>query len=112
MVRSLQSQRISSKLSSYVLSNSEGQSYTLPADMPFDLLLKQRASLLWLDGEPSEGGHHMGFTPSSQSDITLTGPDGIVAAELRILQVGVDTSWGRQVDGSHHLHGLISLHRE
>lgn len=89
-------------LSSYVLSNSEGQTYTLPANMPFDLTVEAEGFLLlWLDGEPSEGGHHMGFTPSSSaSDITLTGPDGIVAATYEYSTGVVDNSWGRQVDGS------------
>ena len=32
-------------LSSYVLSNSEGQTYTLPANMPFDLTVEGRISV-------------------------------------------------------------------
>lgn len=89
-------------LSSYTLSNSEGLTYTLPSDAPYDLTVEAEGFLLlWLDGEPSEGGHHMGFTPSSTAtDITLTGPDGVEAASYNYQSGTVDVSWGRQVDGS------------
>ena len=89
-------------LSSYVLSNSEGLAYTLPADMPYDLTIEAESFLLlWLDGEPEEGGHHMDFVPSSTAtDIILTGPDGVEAASYDYEIGSPNVSWGRQVDGS------------
>ena len=89
-------------LSSYTMSNSEGLSYTLPADMPYDLTIEAESFLLlWLDGEPEEGGHHMGFVPSSTAtDIILTGPDGVEAASYDYEIGSPNVSWGRQVDGS------------
>lgn len=89
-------------LSSYTISNSQAQTYTLPSDMPFDLTIESEGFLLlWLDDQTEQGGHHMGFTPSaSATDIILTGPDGVEAASYDY-QVGAsNVSWGRQVDGS------------
>ena len=93
-------------LSSYTISNSEGQSYTLPSNMPYDLTIEAEGFLLlWLDGETSQGGHHIGFTPSpTATDIKLTGSDGILAASYDYQVGNPNTSWGRQVDG-----GQISI---
>lgn len=87
-------------LSSYTLSDGAGQSCTFPNDAPFDLTVEAGGFLLlWLDGEPNEGGHHLDFTPSD-NNLTLTGPDGIVAAGF-IYEAGLtDTSYGREFDGS------------
>ena len=89
-------------LSSYIISNSEGQSYTLPNDSPFDLTIEADGFLLlWLDGEPEEGGHHMGFIPDvSATDIVLTGADGVQAASYSYQVGNPNTSWGREVDGA------------
>ena len=89
-------------LSSYTISNSEGQTYTLPADMPFDLTIEAEGFLLlWLDGDIEQGGHHMGFSPSSDAtDIILTGSDGEQAASYDYQVGSINTSWGREVDGA------------
>lgn len=87
-------------LSSYVLSDEGGQTYTFPSNAPFDLTVEANGFLLlWLDGEPEEGGHHLGFTPQGY-DLTLTGPDGVVSAEFTYVDGGADSSYGREFDGS------------
>jgi hypothetical protein len=89
-------------LSSYILSDSEGATFTLPASAPYDLTIEAEGFLLlWLDGSPNQGGHHMGFTPSTTSTVlTLTGPDAIVAATYDYEAGAPNSSWGRQSDGS------------
>lgn len=87
-------------LSSYNLTDAGGQSYTFPADAPFDLTIEANGFLLlWLDGEPIEGGHHLGFEPDN-INLTLTGPDGLVAAEFTYSAGWSNTSYGREFDGS------------
>ena len=89
-------------LSSYVLSDSQGQTTTFTASAPYDLTVEAEGFLLlWLDGEPNQGGHHIDFIPSqSANNLTLKGPDGIIAATYEY-EVGDDNvSWGRQSDGS------------
>ncbi len=89
-------------LSGYTISNSLAQTYTLPSNAPFDLTIEADGHLLlWMDGEPWEGGHHIDFIPSSEAvDITLNGPDGNVA-DTYSYQVGdLNVSWGRSTDGS------------
>ena len=89
-------------LSGYTISNSLAQTYTLSSNAPFDLTIEADGHLLlWMDGEPGEGGHHLDFIPSSEAvDITLKGPDGNVA-DTYSYQVGeLNVSWGRSTDGS------------
>lgn len=87
-------------LSSYVLSDEGGQTFTFPSNAPFDLTVEANGFLLlWLDGEPEEGGHHLGFSPQGYN-LTLTGPDGVVSAEFTYVDGGADSSYGREFDGS------------
>ena len=88
-------------LSSYTISNDVGQTFTLPSNMPYDLTIEAEGFLLfWLDGEPEEGGHHVGFVPSTEaSNIILTGPDGEVTDDFEYETSSPNTSWGRQIDG-------------
>ena len=89
-------------LAGYTFSNSEGQSYTIPLDMPFETTVEGEGFLLfWMDATPTQGGHHLGFEPSlSDSNIILTGPDGIVADSYEYSVGLTNTSWGRVADGA------------
>lgn len=90
-------------LSEYVLSDGSGQSYTFPNNSPFDLTVEANGFLLlWLDGEPNEGGHHLDFVPGD-NNLALTGPDGQVAAEFVYDAGWPNTSYGREFDGSPNL---------
>ncbi|HHZ95203.1 MAG TPA: lamin tail domain-containing protein [Flavobacteriales bacterium] len=89
-------------LAGYTFSNDAGLSYVVPSDFPWETTIEAEGWLLfWMDGDLDQGGHHLGFEPSiMSSDVTLTGPDGIVA-DSYIYQVGYsNVSWGRMTDGS------------
>jgi len=89
-------------LAGYTFSNSEGQSYTVPLDTPFETTVEGEGFLLfWMDATPSQGGHHLGFEPPlSDSNIILTGPDGIIADSYEYSVGLTNTSWGRVADGA------------
>ena len=80
----------------------ENQSYTLPTNSPVETTVAAEGFLLlWLDGEPEEGGHHVGLVPEpSNQTFKLIGPDGVVADAYPVSVSFANVSWGRQVDGA------------
>ena len=80
----------------------ENQSYTLPTNSPVETTVAAEGFLLlWLDGEPEEGGHHVGLVPEpSNQTFKLIGTDGVVADAYPVSVSFANVSWGRQVDGA------------
>ena len=80
----------------------ENQSYTLPTNSPVETTVAAEGFLLlWMDGEPEEGGHHVGLVPEpSNQTFKLIGPDGVVADAYPVSVSFANVSWGRQVDGA------------
>ena len=88
-------------LGGYVLSTSLGVSATIPMDDPVETTVPAEGFLLlWLDGEPEEGGHHLDMTVSPEDQVfTLTGPDMQVSDEFEALTFFDNVSYGRELDG-------------
>ncbi len=78
------------------------QSYTLPTNSPVETTVAAGGFLLfWLDGEPEEGGHHLGLLPEpSGQTFKLVGPDEVVADSYPVSVSFANVSWGREVDGA------------
>ena len=93
-------------LGGYTLASSLGQSYTLPTEDPASTTVPANGFLLmWMDGQPDQGGHHIGFeaAPANQT-FTLSGPDGATADVLDAqFSVFDNVSWGRDGDGNETL---------
>ena len=71
-------------LAGYTFATSLGASYTIPNSDPVGTTVPANGFLLfWLDNEPSEGGHHIGFQPNVASQMfSLIGPDMELVDEL------------------------------
>ena len=55
-------------LGGYTVAVQGGASYTLPLDNPVETTIEGEGFLLlWMDGEPEEGGHHLDFVPAMQT---------------------------------------------
>lgn len=89
-------------LSGYTFSTSEGGSYTLPNDAPWETTVEGDGFLLfWFDGQVDQGGHHIDINPSVTSGtLTVSGPDGVIADEYNYEVALANNSWGRISDGS------------
>ena len=89
-------------LGGYTLQSDLGFVATLPTDDPVATTVPANGFLLlWLDGEPEQGGHHTAtLASSSEQTFALKGPDG-VTADTYLAQVSfANVSWGRQTDGA------------
>ena len=88
-------------LGGYVLTSSLGDVCTIPIDDPVETTVPAEGFLLlWLDGEPEEGAHHLDMTVLSENQtFTLTGPDMQVADEFEALTFFNNVSYGRELDG-------------
>lgn len=89
-------------LGGYTIGVLGGDSYTLPNDNPVETTIEGEGFLLlWLDGEPEEGGHHLDLVPNVESQtIWLIGPDMVVADEYHIETTVPNVSFGREFDGA------------
>ncbi len=89
-------------LGGYTLQSDLGFAATLPTNDPVATTVPANGFLLlWLDGEPEQGGHHTAtLASSSEQTFALKGPDG-VTADTYLAQVSfANVSWGRQTDGA------------
>ena len=89
-------------LGGYTLQSDLGFAATLPTNDPVATTVPANGFLLlWLDGEPEQGGHHTAtLASSSEQTFALKGPDG-VTADTFLAQVSfANVSWGRQTDGA------------
>ena len=89
-------------LAGYTVVSSDGGSAIIPNDAPVETTVEANGFLLlWMDGEPNQGAHHLDLTPSIQSQtFTLIGPDVMVADEYEAQVSFANVSWGRVIDGS------------
>ena len=89
-------------LAGYALTTSLGQSYTLPNNDPVATTVPGEGFLLlWMDGEPEEGGHHLGFEPMVEAQtFTLIAPDMGIVDEYDVQVSFANVSWGRVSDGA------------
>ena len=89
-------------LAGYTFATSLGASYTIPNTDPVATTVPANGFLLfWLDNEPSEGGHHIGFQPNVASQMfSLIGPDMELVDELFAEVSFSNISWGRVSDGA------------
>jgi hypothetical protein len=89
-------------LGGYTLASSSGDSWTLPLNDPVSTTVAGDGFLLlWLDGQPEQGGHHASFSAAAQAQtFTLVGPDLIVADEFEAEVSFSNVSWGRSTDGA------------
>ena len=89
-------------LGGYTVAVQGGASYTLPLDNPVETTIEGEGFLLlWMDGEPEEGGHHLDFVPAIENQtIWLIGQDMVVADEYQVQASFANVSYGRQFDGS------------
>ena len=89
-------------LAGYTVSSSIGGSATIPNDSPVETTVEANGFLLlWLDGEPNEGAHHLDFAPQIEAQsFSLVGPDMVVADEYEAQVSFANVSWGRVVDGA------------
>ena len=88
-------------LGGYVLSTSLGAVSTIPIDNPLETTVSPEGFLLlWLDGDPQEGAHHLDIlVPPEDQVFTLTGPDMQVSDEFEALTFFDNVSYGRELDG-------------
>lgn len=89
-------------LAGYTLTSSLGLSYTVPNSDPVATTIPGDGFLLlWLDGEPEEGGHHLALQPASETQtFTLVGPDMVLVDEYVAEVSFANISWGRESDGA------------
>lgn len=89
-------------LAGYTLISSAGDSYTLPNTDPVATTIPGDGFLLlWMDAEPAEGGHHLGFQPAAEAqNFTLVAPDMTVVDEYAAQVSFANVSWGRVSDGA------------
>ncbi len=89
-------------LGGYSFSTFEGDSYTVPNNLPWETTVEGGGFLLfWLDGDTEQGGHHLGIVPEiSSGTLTLTGPDNVTADSYSYEVELTNNSWGRVSDGS------------
>lgn len=81
----------------------DGVSWTLPNDRPWETAVAAEGfRVLWLDGETSEGGDHLGYgVPAGSSfSVRLIAADGTVVDDVTAEAAAAGTSWGRTADGS------------
>lgn len=89
-------------LAGYTVQTSAGGSATIPNDAPIETTVEGNGFLLlWMDGEPEDGAHHLNLTPSIETQsFTLIGPDMVVADEYEAQVSFANVSWGRVIDGA------------
>lgn len=89
-------------LGGYTVAVQGGASYTLPLDNPVETTVEGEGFLLlWMDGEPEEGGHHLDFVPAVENQtIWLIGQDMVIADEYEVQASFANVSYGRQFDGA------------
>ena len=89
-------------LGGYTVLLEGGNNVTLPIDNPVETTVEADGFLLlWMDGEPAEGGHHLDLIPEVQNQtIRLIGPDMFIADEYDVQVSFANISWGRQTDGA------------
>ena len=89
-------------LAGYIVQTSTGGSATIPNGAPIETTVEANGFLLlWMDGEPGEGAHHLNVTPDiGAQTITLVGPDMVVADEYEAQVSFANVSWGRVIDGA------------
>ena len=89
-------------LGGYTVLLEGGNNVTLPLDNPVETTVEADGFLLlWMDGEPTEGGHHLDLIPEVQNQtIRLIGPDMFIADEYDVQVSFANISWGRQTDGA------------
>ena len=89
-------------LAGFTLTSSAGGTWTLPSNDPVSTTVPSDGFLLlWLDGQPEQGGHHSAFAPPVQAQtFTLVGPDMILADEIDAEVSFSNVSWGRATDGA------------
>ena len=89
-------------LGGYTVLLEGGNNVTLPLDNPVETTVEADGFLLlWMDGEPGEGGHHLDLIPEVQNQtIRLIGPDMFIADEYDVQVSFANISWGRQTDGA------------
>ena len=89
-------------LGGYTVLLEGGNNVTLPLDNPVETTVEADGFLLlWMDGEPAEGGHHLDLIPEVQNQtIRLIGPDMFIADEYDVQVSFANISWGRQTDGA------------
>ena len=89
-------------LGGYTVAVQGGASYTLPLDNPVETTIEGEGFLLlWMDGEPEEGGHHLDFVPAIENQtIWLIGQDMVIADEYEVQASFANVSYGRQFDGA------------
>jgi len=89
-------------LGGYTLSSSVGSTYTLPEDNPVETMVPAEGFLLlWMDGQPEQGGHHLGWSATNENQtFTLTGADGAAADTWEVQTSFSNVSFGRTTDGA------------
>ena len=89
-------------LAGYTVLSSNGGSATIPNISPVETTVEANGFLLlWMDGEPNEGAHHLDFAPEIEAQtFSLVGPDMVVADEYEALVSYANVSWGRVIDGA------------
>lgn len=89
-------------LGGYSLQTSTGSSYVIPPDLPVETTVESEGYLLlWLDGQPEQGGHHMGWLAEDvDQTIVLKGVDGVEADSYDVQTSFSNISWGRATDGA------------
>lgn len=88
-------------LGGYSLQTSAGSSYVIPSDVPVETTVESQGFLLlWLDGQPEQGGHHMGWLAEEVNQtIVLKGMDGVESDSYEAQTSFANISWGRATDG-------------
>ncbi|MDA1241805.1 MAG: lamin tail domain-containing protein [Bacteroidetes bacterium] len=89
-------------LAGYTLQSDLGFASTLPMDSPVETTIAADGFLLlWLDGQPEQGGHHTEEQASSSGQtFALKGPDGVTADTYTAEVSFANISWGRVSDGA------------
>jgi hypothetical protein len=89
-------------LAGYTLQSDLGFSSTIPLDSPVETTIPADGfMLLWLDGQPEQGGHHTAALASGVNQtFALKGPDGIISDTYTAEVSFANISWGRVSDGS------------
>ena len=90
-------------LAGYSLVTSLGESYTIPnIDAVATTVPGNGFLLLWLDGQPGQGAHHLGLEVSLETQtLSLIGPDLAIVDEFEAEELTfTDISQGRASDGA------------
>lgn len=89
-------------LAGYSLTSSNGESAVLPNTAPVATTVEANGFLLlWMDGEPDQGAHHLDMVPEAANQtFSLVGPDMVVADDQEAQVSFSNVSWGRVIDGA------------